>query len=205
MGFCADSVDVDFTVPPENLVAALAAANVVVGTAEVPGEFESLSDLFIEYTGFQDNEESTDLVGTDSNGEEYVAQGTGWWLGYHNDKYLSLTEPLLRALAPYAVEGSTVRFIGEDASQWGFRVVDGVLRDETAEWVLAPSRDQPETGEHTIRIIGEQVSEMLEGIGAAIETLQGNLSVPTGELIELLKRSREIGGQIWTDVTKADD
>jgi hypothetical protein len=45
-----------------------------------------------------------------------------------------------------------------------------------------------------------EVSEMLEGIGVAIESLSGNISVPTAELIAGLKRSREIGGQIWTDV-----
>jgi hypothetical protein len=50
-----------------------------------------------------------------------------------------------------------------------------------------------------------EVQEMLEGIGVTIETLTGNLSVSTDELVGLLKRSREIAGQILTDVAGLED
>ena len=117
MGYYANSLDSDFTVPAANIPAALAAVQAV------GGEGADLPDAVASITGFQDCDED----------------GAGFILGHHSEKFHSRTEEVLAALAPFAKEGSFVRFMGEDDSMFGFRVMNGKLRDEVGgvSWELA--------------------------------------------------------------------
>lgn len=116
MGYYANSVDSDFTVPASSIPTALAAVR------EVGGEGTTLSEAVLSITSFEDSTED----------------GSNFTLGHHSDKFLSRTEEVLSALAPFAAEGSYVRFIGEDDSMFGFRVVGGKLRTESGgiQWGL---------------------------------------------------------------------
>lgn len=109
MGYYANSVESDFTVPAANVPAALAAVQAV------GGQGTSLSDAVFSITSFEDS----------------VEDSSGFTLGSHHDKFLSRTEEVLAALAPFAVEGSYVRFIGEDDCMFGFRVIGGKLCSES--------------------------------------------------------------------------
>lgn len=129
MGYYADSIDTDFTVPAANIAAALAAINNLEyfggPYCRAPiGTYTSLDDFVREFTCFEEN----------------IEDGDGFHLGYHGDKFLSFTDEVLAALAPHAAEGSYVRFIGEDQSIFGYRVIDGKLRTETGDiiWRLDP-------------------------------------------------------------------
>lgn len=118
MGYSADAIEIDFTIPAENVAAALAAINAsdVVFT---PGPYASLIAAVEDITCFEDCTESD----------------AGFSLGYHNDKYLSQTESLLQILAKFAKEDSYVRFCGEDLCFWGFKVIEGLLHEETGRVV----------------------------------------------------------------------
>ena len=80
MGYYANSTESDFTVPAANIPAALAAVQ------EVGGEGKTLSEAIFSITGFEDGAEDD----------------TEFALGDHRDKFLSRTEEVLAALAPYA-------------------------------------------------------------------------------------------------------
>lgn len=108
MGYYANSTESDFTVPADKIAAALEAVR------EVGGEGPTLSEAVGSITSFEDCSEGR----------------FGFDLGHHADKFLSRTEEVLAALAPFAREGSYVRFAGEDDSLFGFRVAGGKLLDE---------------------------------------------------------------------------
>lgn len=122
MGDYAESVDTDFTVPTANIPAALAAVN------EKIGEYDTLAEAVESCTSFQNNEEDE----------------TGFHLGYHNDKYGSWTEDVLKALAPFATEGSYVRF-SDIESLWGFRVIAGQLKGESGNYAWTDGEKPPTT------------------------------------------------------------
>ena len=121
MGYSADAIEIDFTIPAENVAAALAAINAsdVAARGFTPGTYASLIAAVEDITSFEDCTESDQ----------------GFSLGYHADKYLSETEWLLRVLGKFAKEDSYVRFCGEDYSFWGFKVIEGLLHEETGEVV----------------------------------------------------------------------
>lgn len=148
MGYCADNYEVDFRIPADKAGAALAAINAeprlaprcwhrshTVVTIPAPDAadhvcradrpFTTLADAVEDNTGFHDCE-----VGLDG---EFA-------LGCHLDKWTDTTEMVLKVLAPFAVEGSCVRMIGEDQTLFGYRVVEGRLVDESATvtWDIAP-------------------------------------------------------------------
>lgn len=137
MGYTAYTVDTDFTVPADKIDAALAAVDAALNkiietrnpafTANFTAEFTSLAEAFEENTGFDNSEEDE----------------TGFRLGNHTDKYFDEeVEGLLGALAPFAAEGSYVRFQGEDDALWGFRVIAGQLENESGNfvWKVIPRR-----------------------------------------------------------------
>lgn len=138
MGYCADTYEVDFRIPADKVDAALAAINAEPKLAPrcwhrshadhacpAARPFDTLADAVENNTGFHDCE-----VGLDG---EFA-------LGYHLDKWIDTTEVVLKTLAPFAVEGSCVRMIGEDQTLFGYRVVEGRLVDESATvtWNIAP-------------------------------------------------------------------
>lgn len=134
MGYYAETVDNDFTIPAENVAAALealraeyvadaAALEALRAASDDSRDQTALADLVEEVTSFQDCEQCPD---------------GGFSLGYHNDKYVTNTEKVLGILSPFATEGSYVRFTGEDSSLFGFQVREGQLRAESGryEWSL---------------------------------------------------------------------
>lgn len=150
MGYSVDTWEVDFHIPADKMAAALADINADSGfqrpcwnRAHYIGEehdcqrlkpYDSLTEAVEELTGFHDCEEDD----TD-----------GFRLGYHLDKWQDACENLLHALGPHAVEGSFVRFVGEDGELFGYRVVDGKLRDEDAKvaWTVTPRLRVPMAGQ----------------------------------------------------------
>lgn len=124
MGYCAYAVDTDFRVSADAVAAALVAVN-----AEFEREFDELAEAVEELASFED-------CWLDDDG--------GFALGAHHDKYYDATESLLDVLGRFAVDGSYVRFDGEDGSLFGFRVVDGRLRTESGSyaWTLDPEAAQ---------------------------------------------------------------
>jgi hypothetical protein len=128
MGYCADSVDTDFTVPTDNIAAALESVNKLLTERGERSGFTDLCDAVEEHSSFtQCWEDSKD-----------------WHLGYAYDKWVVFSEEILKALAPHAVEGSHVRLVGEDNYLFGFQVVDGRLRHETGDytWQLDPEQQR---------------------------------------------------------------
>lgn len=120
MGYNANSVDVDFTIPADRISEALATIE-----AEQEAHYASLTEFVESLTCFEDCEEDPDK---------------GFRLGYHIDKWLYDTEAVIALLGRFATEGSYVRLCGEDDSLWGYRVVDGQLREELGDytWTLCP-------------------------------------------------------------------
>jgi hypothetical protein len=145
MGYKVDTWEVDFRVPAGKVAAALADINANPGLqrpcrhrahmdrvcanevhdCQRTKPFEWLTEAVEELTGFHDCEED----GTD-----------GFRLGYHLDKWQNATEEILYAMGPHAVEGSYVRFIGEENELFGYRVADGKVRteDATVVWTASP-------------------------------------------------------------------
>lgn len=119
MGYYANTVESDFTIPADKVPATLEAVRAVGGTGD------TLSEAVFSITSFEDS----------------VEDGSGFILGSHSDKFLSRTEEVLAALAPFAREGSYVRFAGEDDSLFGFRVAGGQLHTEYGDitWKLEGS------------------------------------------------------------------
>ncbi len=151
MGYSVQSWDIDFHIPADKVAAALAAINADPAfrptcwhRAHFPGRveklvhrkhehdcgrdkpFDSLTEVVEELTGFHDcQEDDTD----------------GFRLGWHlPDKWRTPSEDLLHLLGRHADEGSYVRLMGEDQELFGYRVVDGELRDEnaTVTWDVSP-------------------------------------------------------------------
>ena len=145
MGYSVQSWDIDFHIPADKVEAALAAVNadpalqrpcwnrahsslgdVAAHDCQRTKPFDSLTEAVEELTGFHDcQEDDTD----------------GFRLGWHlPEKWLSPTEDLLHLLGRHADEGSYVRLMGEDNELFGYRVVDGELRDENATitWDVSP-------------------------------------------------------------------
>jgi hypothetical protein len=125
MGYDANTVEVDFTIPADKLPAALAAVKASFGDG-----YSTLADAVEDLTCFQDCDESPT---------------EGFALGWRHERYLSCTDKLLAILAEFAAEGSYVRFDGEDGSLFGYRVVNGRLREESGDyvWSLDPERPGP--------------------------------------------------------------
>lgn len=125
MGYNANTVEVDFTIPADKLTAALGAVKASFGD-----RYSTLADAVEDLTCFQDCEEGPT---------------GGFALGWHSDKYLSCTDELLAILAEFAAEGSYVRFDGEDGSLFGYQVVNERLRQEFGDyvWSLYPERPLP--------------------------------------------------------------
>ncbi len=146
MGYSVQSWDIDFHIPADKVAAALAAINADPALQRpcwnrahsyaLAGDqahdcqrlkpFDSLTEAVEELTMFHDcQEDDTD----------------GFRLGWHlPDKWLSATEDLLHLLGRHADEGSYVRLMDEDNELFGYRVVDGELRDEnaTVTWDVSP-------------------------------------------------------------------
>lgn len=124
MGTSAYTVDRDFCIPRENVEAALAAVN-----SAFEQKFADLAVAVQELTCFEDNETN---------------QGGAFILGRHQDSYVEDTEKLLGVLGAFAPRGSYVRFEGQDGDLFGFRVVDGRLREESGDyvWTLNPTDDE---------------------------------------------------------------
>lgn len=143
MGYSVDTWETDFHIPANKVKAALAAINAdptlnrpcwnrahnALGNAsehdcQRTKPFDSLTEAVEELTGFHDCEED---------------DADGFRLGYHLDKWLG-GEEMLHVLGRFADEGSFARFVGEDSELFGYRVVDGRLRDETAHvtWTVTP-------------------------------------------------------------------
>lgn len=120
MGYYANSVDVNFVVPAAKTAAALAAVTGNTGTVTDPAG--KLVAAVTNLTCF----------------ESEVTNDGDFAISYHHEKWLSSTETVLADLAPYAVEGSYVRLVGEDDSQFGYRVVGGELKQEygVTQWKL---------------------------------------------------------------------
>lgn len=131
MGYHADTVDVDFVVPAASTAAAFAAVTGNSGTesAYTDGWGEQHSDPADKIVAVL-----RDLTSFESE----VTDDGGFELSSHSDKWIGGTEAILVALAPYAVDGSYVRLVGEDNSQFGYRVVGGELKPEygVTEWKL---------------------------------------------------------------------
>lgn len=127
MGYSANSVDTDFTVPADNVPDALAALNASLTDDPQGAGYTSLAAAVDGCGGFSDSDDPGDDVNYD-----------GFRLGYHTDSWWEAAESALTVLAPFATEGSYVRLIGEDDCLFGFRVVDGKLRTETGDftWTL---------------------------------------------------------------------
>ncbi|RFZ09794.1 hypothetical protein DSM43518_02545 [Mycobacterium marinum] len=121
MGYCAYSLECDFRVEATEVRAALAAVHAAFGV-----EFTSLVEAVEELANFDECE---------------IDESGAFILGRHVDSYLEDTEKLLRVLGGFAVDGSFARFDGEDGSLFGFRVVNGRLREEYGDyvWTLAPT------------------------------------------------------------------
>lgn len=141
MGYCVNTWETDFRISADKIAAALAAVNADPAmhrpcwnrahygpypNGNTPEQehdcqrlkpFESLTDAVEELTGFHDCEED---------------DADGFRLGHHLDKWANPTEDLLHVLGQYADEGSFVRLMGEDSELFGYRVVNGKLRDENA-------------------------------------------------------------------------
>lgn len=122
MGYYANSVEVDFSIPPESVEAALEAINSSekLRPAWRSGDWIELHEAVEDLTSFEESEIDDD----------------GFNLGHHHDKYSSYTDALLEVLTPFAREGSYVRFNGESDELFGFRVFEGKLRSEfgVIEW-----------------------------------------------------------------------
>jgi hypothetical protein len=127
MGYSASSVDNDFRVPADSVETALAALNDAFDV-----DYPTLTDAVEDLTSFQE-------CSKPSRDDEFV-------LGYHCDTYTSVTDQVLAVLGRYAVEGSYVRLLGGDDSLFGFRVVDGQLREERGSFAWALPRVEP--GQH---------------------------------------------------------
>ena len=131
MGYYADTVDTDFVVPAANIVAALAAVTENSGTesASTDNRRELLTDPADKLIA---------AVRDRTCFECEVTHDGDFVLSYHHDKWLTATETVLAALAPFATEGGYVRLSGEDNRLFGYRVVGGKLREESGvtEWRL---------------------------------------------------------------------
>lgn len=126
MGYSASTWEVDFSIPADKVGEALAAVNALEPTNE---GYSDLVDAVEEGTGFHDCELTE----------------SGFRLGHHSDKWFEYTEKVLCVLARFAVDGSFVRFQGEDGELFGYQVVDGDLMEEiaTVSWCVAA---QPQDG-----------------------------------------------------------
>lgn len=156
MGYNANTIECDFTVPADRVQQALDAlrADEAIGCT---GNYESLADAVEDLTCFMDCSEGED---------------GSFSLGYHSDKYLSCTDAVLDVLGRFASEGSYVRFMGEDDCLFGFRVADGVLRTESGDFVWTV--DEPaDTG---VQSGDDRWGEDVASDGRPIITVQ-----PTGE------------------------
>jgi hypothetical protein len=131
MGYYADTVDTDFVVPAANIAAALAAVTENSGTesASTDNRRELLTDPADKLIAAVRDRTCFECEVTDDG--DFV-------LSYHHDKWLTATETVLAALAPFATEGGYVRLSGEDNCLFGYRVVGGKLREESGvtEWRL---------------------------------------------------------------------
>lgn len=120
----ASNRDTSFVIPPENVAAALAAINSDPELNNPGAPYMTLTDAIEDRTNFLDTEEDAE----------------GLLLGSQSESYLSTTEPMLKVLARFAVEGSVVRLEGQDGTLFGFRVVGAALRQESADvvWSVTP-------------------------------------------------------------------
>lgn len=153
MGYCADTVENNFTILASKVPAALAAANDEV---KKYGPYQSLSDFVEDLTSFQDCAED------DEN---------GFALGYHCDKVMSEFDAVLELLGRFATEGSYVRMRGEDDYLFGYRVVDGRLRTETGDWTwrLDPERTAVSKTVITVTVLHSTQQPLPLALDAVVE------------------------------------
>lgn len=138
MGYDAYTVDMDFTVPADQVPAALHAVNAAIKDLDPATDYTSLATAVDEHAGFADSDDPGDDEVCDRFRLGYYASG------HYNDDYVL---PVLTALAPFAAEGSYVRFLGEDDSLFGFRVVAGKLVEETGDFTWSCPRTDTPTNE----------------------------------------------------------
>lgn len=115
----AYSTEVNFIIPSDNVAAALSAINVLFGTRHV-----TLIGALENYASFHE-----------------CAEGPATFvLGEHHGSWDEEKEAAIVALGSFANEGSFIRFTDDNGTFWGYRVVDGRLREETGKlvWDLVP-------------------------------------------------------------------
>jgi hypothetical protein len=145
MGYCAYSLEVDWTIEPDRIDDALAAVNSELGE-QFDGGFTSLIEAVEELSSFEHCE---------------IDEAGVFRLGHHGDKYLTGTDELLIVLGDFTVEDGFARFDGEDGSLFGFRVVSGKTCTEWGDYVWRLDSDLPPQpgGEQSAEPGGELPSE----------------------------------------------
>ena len=146
MGYYAKSWETDFTIPADKVDAALAALNAdperrntcwhqshftggsepVEHDCQQQKPFTSLPEAVDHNTDFTDSD-------IDNNGD--------FVLGYFTDsKWRGRIEDVFAVLAPFAVDGSFIRLIGDDNGFFGYQFSGGRMFDEIADvqWRVAP-------------------------------------------------------------------
>ncbi|WP_149653479.1 hypothetical protein [Mycobacterium simiae] len=203
MGYCANSVDMDFTVPADKVDAALAALNEVLFSPALGGfsaghPYASLLEAVEGNTGFM---ECADI-------------GGAFVLGCHCDKYCSVTDDVLETLARFAIEGSYVRFIGEDDRLFGFRVVDGRLRAESGgfSWKVEAEAEveDGETREYRVCwVIDVDAASPTEAARKALAIQRNRSSIGTVFDVQryegMTTRGRQLGPALEINLSAVDD
>lgn len=135
MGYYADSIEIDFTIPADKVAAALEAMNANEAFTESP--YVSILDPHARDEKRKVYTSLAEAVNDWTTFESTVDDEKGFSLGWTHDKYLSYTDDVLATLAPFADEGSYVRLIGEDHTLYGFIVKDGKLEEQYGQitWI----------------------------------------------------------------------
>lgn len=135
MGYYADPIEIDFTIPADKVAAALEAVNANETFTE--SSYVSIPNSDAESSQRKVYTSLAEAVNDWTTFESTVDDENGFCLGRSHDKYLTYTDDVLAILAPFAKEGSYVRLIGEDHALYGFVVKDGKLEEQYGQitWV----------------------------------------------------------------------
>jgi len=135
MGYYADPLEINFTIPADRVAAALEAMNANETFTVSP--YVSITDPHASDNQRKVYTSLFDAVTDWTSFEPTVDDENGFSLGWIHEKYLTYTDAVLATLAPFATEGSYVRLIGEDHSLYGFIVKDGKLEEQYGQitWV----------------------------------------------------------------------